>query len=74
MELSIIEKIKILCDRSGVSLSELARKLGKSPQNFHQILKRGNLRFSEVEEIADILGYTLEYDFVKKKEKGNKKG
>ena len=34
------EQIKILCVKVGISISELARRCGKSPQTFSQKMKR----------------------------------
>ena len=64
--ITISEKIKIMCSRSGVSLSELARMVGDSPQNFTQKLKRDNFRVADLEEIAAVLGYTFTCDFIEK--------
>lgn len=66
-KLTIKEQIKILCGRSGVSVSELARMLGKSPQNFTQQLNRNDFRVSDLEKIADKLGVVFVYDFIEKK-------
>lgn len=64
--ITISEQIKILSGRAGVSLSDLARMVGDSPQNFTQKLKRDNFRVSDLEKIAAALGYSFIYDFVKK--------
>lgn len=37
------EQIKVLCVRMGISVSELARRIGYSPQNFNAKLKRGTV-------------------------------
>lgn len=50
--MTTIEQIKILCVRRGVSMSELARLLGKSPQAFSQQMKRGTFTPAELKEIA----------------------
>ena len=34
------EQIRVLCVRTGVSLSELARRINQTPQNFNAKLKR----------------------------------
>lgn len=59
------EQIKVLCNRENISVSELARRLGKSPQNLTQQLNRGNLRIEDIEKISNIIGYSFVYDFVK---------
>lgn len=37
------EQIRVLCVRSGVSLSELARRINQTPQNFSVKLKRNTV-------------------------------
>ena len=63
-DLTIVENIKVLAGRKNTSLSELARALGKSPQNFNQQLQRGDFRMSDLEKIAGVLGVRFVYDFV----------
>ncbi|MEG2465455.1 MAG: XRE family transcriptional regulator, partial [Kiritimatiellia bacterium] len=41
------EQIKVLCVRMDISLSELARRIEQSPQNFSAKLKRGTITNSE---------------------------
>ena len=38
--MTISEQIKVLCVRQKISLAELARRLGTTPQNFNAKLKR----------------------------------
>lgn len=64
-DLTICEQIKILSNRAGVSLADLARMVGDSPQNFSQKMKRDNFRVADLEKIADVLGYSFKWDFVK---------
>ena len=56
---------KILVDED-VNIGQLAEKIGTSYQNISAKLKRNNLRVSEMQEIADILGYELIIQFNKK--------
>ena len=58
------EQIKVLCVRSGVSISELARRLNQTPQNFSAKLKRNTLTQEELIAIATTLGATNEQYFV----------
>lgn len=60
------EQIRVLCVRTGVSLSELARKIHQTPQNFNAKLKRNTVTQSELNLIADVLGVTYEQYFVLK--------
>ena len=54
--MSISEEIKVLCVRCNVSVAELARRLGKSPQSFNAKMKRESFTIVELEAIADVLG------------------
>ena len=58
------EQIRVLCVRTGVSLSELARRINQSPQNFNAKLKRNTVTRDELIEIANALGVTYEQYFV----------
>lgn len=46
-----------------MSLSDLARALGKSPQNFIQQVQRDDFRISDLQKIAEALGVRFVYDF-----------
>lgn len=56
---------KLLIDEE-FTLVQLAEKLGTSYQNVSAKLKRNNLRLSEIEEIAEALGYDIKIEFHKK--------
>ncbi len=58
------EQIRVLCVRSGVSLSELARRIGQTPQNFNTKLKRNTINQEELEQIAKALNAKYEQFFV----------
>lgn len=58
------EQIRVLCVRTGVSLSELARRINQSPQNFNAKLKRNTVTQDELIKIANALGVTYEQYFV----------
>ena len=64
MIMTISEQVKVLCVRKNISLAELARRLGTTPQNFNAKLKRGSFTVSELESIADVVGVTFERSFV----------
>ena len=57
------EQIKVLCVRMAISISELARLIGQSPQNFSAKLKRGTITDRELVMIADKLHITFEQSF-----------
>lgn len=58
------EQIRVLCVRTGVSLSELARRINQTPQNFNAKLKRNTITQDELNQIAKALGVTYEHYFV----------
>ena len=58
------EQIRVLCVRTGVSLSELARRINQSPQNFNAKLKRNTVTQDELIKIANALGVTYEQYFI----------
>ena len=62
--MSINEQIKVVCVRSNISVSELARRLGTSPQNFNAKMKRESFTISDLEQIAYVLGCNFECKFV----------
>lgn len=51
--MTISEQIKVLCVRSNISIAELARRLGKSPQALNAKLKRESFTIEELEIIAE---------------------
>lgn len=62
--MTISEQIKVLCVRCNVSVSELARRVGTTPQNFNAKMKRESFTVSDLEYIAQILGCSFERHFV----------
>lgn len=58
------EQIRVLCVRTGISLSELARKINQTPQNFNAKLKRNTVTQYELNQIAEVLGVKYEQYFV----------
>ena len=50
--MTISEQIKVLCVRSNISVAELARRLGKSPQSFNAKMKRESFTIAELQLIA----------------------
>lgn len=63
--MTIEQKIKMALSYAGISQSELARKIGTTPQNFNQKLKRNSLTKEEMEQIAQALGgsWRAEFEF-----------
>ncbi|GLC79922.1 helix-turn-helix domain-containing protein [Lacrimispora brassicae] len=59
------QKINMALSYKGISQSELARKLGTTPSNFNQKVKRNTLTKEELEGIAEALGcnWRAEFEF-----------
>ncbi len=58
------EMIKELCEQMNISVSELARRIGQTPQNFNKKLKRETVTLDELKAIADVPGVRFEQEFV----------
>ncbi len=56
--------IRELCKEKGISISELARRIGQSPQNFNKKLKRETVSTEELMLIADELGVKFEQSYI----------
>lgn len=61
---TISEQIKVLCIRSNISVAELARRLGKSPQSFNSKLKRESFTVKDLEEIATVTGTEFKRNYI----------
>ena len=55
---------KVLCVRSNISVAELARRVGTSPQNFNAKLKRESFTVNDMEEIARAVDCSFERNFI----------
>jgi len=62
--MTISEQVRVLCVRCNISVSELARRIGTTPQNFNAKLKRESFPISELERIAEATDTTFERYFV----------
>lgn len=58
------DMIRELCEKKNISLAELCRRIGQTPQNFNKKLKRGTVSFEEMMAIAEALGIGYEQAFV----------
>lgn len=58
------DMIRELCEKKNISLAELARRIGQSPQNFNKKLKRGTVSFEEMMEVAKALNVKYEQAFI----------
>ena len=62
--MAVSEQIKILCIKLNISVSELARLYGSSPQAFSQKMKREKFTPAELKEIAKAAGCEYESSFI----------
>lgn len=58
------DMIRALCEKQNISLAELCRRIGQTPQNFNKKLKRGTVSFEEMMAIAEAMGVDYEQAFV----------
>ena len=58
------DMIRQLCEQMNISVSELARRLGQSPQNFGKKLKRETITLEELKNIADVMEVKFEQAFI----------
>lgn len=60
------DQIKVLALKLNMSVSELARRLGESPQNFWPKIKRESFTPEELSQIAEKLGIEYKSYFILK--------
>lgn len=66
--MALAEKIRILLVKHGnISEAELARRMGISPQNLNNKMKRDNFTETDLREIANALHCTLNISFTTEK-------
>lgn len=60
--------IKVIAAASGLSLADVARAVGDSPQAFNNKLKSGKMQkdLDYLQKVADACGYNFAWDFIKK--------
>jgi len=56
--------VKELCDRQNITIAELSRRIGQSPQNLGKKIQRDTLTLQELHDIADATGAVFEQDFL----------
>jgi len=71
MELTVSEKIRLLCKREEITLSELSKRTNQTIQNLINKLRKDNFTIHQLEDISNALGYELKIDFVKKTTSNN---
>lgn len=64
---NIENNIKVMSAAAGLSLAEVARRVGDSPQAFNNKLKSGKIQkdFEYLEKIAGACGFSFVWDFKK---------
>ena len=62
--LTTSDMIRELCGKQNISLAELCRRIGQTPQNFNKKLKRGTVSFEEMVSISEALNVGYEQAFV----------
>lgn len=58
------DMIRELCEKKNISLAELCRRIGQTPQNFNKKLQRGTVSSEEMMRIAEALDVGYEQAFV----------
>ena len=58
------EAIRIVCVKKDLTVAEIARRLGVSPQALGQKLKRGKLSVADLDSIASVCGCRFECNFI----------
>lgn len=56
--------VRELCKKRHISLAELSRRIGQTPQNLNKKLKRDTLSVDELKQIADAVGVDFDLGFV----------
>ena len=66
--MGMTEKIRLMLVKEGnITEAELARRLGQTPQNIYNKMKRDNFAEKELREIAEALDCTLKISLVRNK-------
>ncbi|MGB4610616.1 MAG: helix-turn-helix domain-containing protein [Saccharofermentanales bacterium] len=60
----ISDQIKALCLANDISIAELARRVGHSPQGFNGKLKRESFKIEELDSIAEAVDGRFERKFI----------
>lgn len=57
------DRIKELCVKMNISISELSRRIGQTPQNFNKKYKRNAVTVEELIEVSNALNVDFEQSF-----------
>ena len=58
------DMIRELCEKLNISMAELCRRIGQTPQNFNKKLHRNSVSYAEMIEIAEVLDVRYEQAFI----------
>lgn len=58
------DMVRWLCIRKNISIDELCRYIGQTPQNFSKKLKRETISYAEMIKISEVLGVDYEQAFI----------
>lgn len=64
MQMTTVEKIKLIRDRAGLNLGELAERAETTRQNLNNKFGRNNFCENEIRKLADVMGYDVEITFI----------
>ncbi|MDR1641538.1 MAG: helix-turn-helix transcriptional regulator, partial [Clostridiales bacterium] len=62
--LTISDQIRALCARLNINLAELARRIGCSPQNLNNKMKRESFTIKDLDKIAKVAGVSFSHKFI----------
>ena len=62
--MTIEQKINMALGYAGISQAELARRIGTTPSNLNQKVKRNTLTYEELQQIAAAIGGEWRAEFV----------
>lgn len=57
------DMIRVLCEKKNISIAELSRRIGQTPQNFNKKMKRGTVSLEEMKQIAEVMEVKFEQSF-----------
>ncbi len=63
MNISVAEKIKIIMNRTKMTMGDLAEATGQTRQNLSNKMTRGNFAEKDIEKMAAALGCEVEITF-----------
>lgn len=64
MQMTTVEKIKLIRDRAGLNLGELAARAETTRQNLNNKFGRNNFCENEIRKLGDVMGYDVEITFI----------